>query len=129
MQPDQDEAAELRRRMANHRQLISRDVAALVQTVHAWTEWRSWLARHSWSALGVAALAGYLVTPKRRPPVAEIQQSASLPVVKSASSAGSMIFRTLASFATRAAIGYLQKRWAEARVQEQKESNQHTVGF
>jgi hypothetical protein len=115
MRTDEQEAVELRRRMAECRQLITDDLDTFNKTVRSLGDWKQQLARHSWAAFGVAALGGYWLVPRRRTVI--VAPPTLQPAIGSTKSIRSMLFRTLASFAARTAIAYVQRRWSETRMQ------------
>jgi uncharacterized membrane protein YkvA (DUF1232 family) len=60
----------IRRQMAEIRRELHEDVREVVATAEAVTDWRAYLSRYPWVALGAAFAVGYLVVPRRHRPVA-----------------------------------------------------------
>jgi len=61
-----DEVDEIRRRMAQIRHELHKDVKEVVAGAGAVTDWRRYVRTYPWAAVGVAAVLGYVVIPKRR---------------------------------------------------------------
>jgi hypothetical protein len=58
--------------MAQIRLEMHEDVRSAVQGAHSLTDWRRMVRSHPWLLLGVAAFAGYLIAPRRHPPIPTI---------------------------------------------------------
>jgi hypothetical protein len=65
-----NEVDQIRRQMAEIRRELHEDVREVVATAEAVTDWRSYLSKYPWLALGGAFAVGYLVVPRRHKPVA-----------------------------------------------------------
>jgi hypothetical protein len=62
-----DESAdEIRRRMAELRRDLSLDVREVSRHARVMTDWRFYVRRFPWATVGIAAVAGYLLVPKRK---------------------------------------------------------------
>lgn len=61
------EIDDIRRQMALIRHELHVDVKDVVQTAEAVVDWRHYIRRYPWVALGVAATVGYLIVPRRQP--------------------------------------------------------------
>jgi hypothetical protein len=61
-----DSADEIRRRMAELRRELSTDVREVSRQARVMTDWRFYVRRFPWTMVGVAAVAGYLLIPKRK---------------------------------------------------------------
>lgn len=64
---DSQEAGELRRNMAQLRNALVTDAVHCAAGWRAATDWRRKIGAHPWSSLAIAAAAGYVVVPRRRP--------------------------------------------------------------
>jgi hypothetical protein len=60
-----NEIDEIRQQMALIRRELHEDVSGVVSGVSEAMDWRALLQRHPWASVGAAALAGYLVVPRR----------------------------------------------------------------
>ncbi len=60
-----NEIDEIRRQMALIRRELHQDVSGVVSGVSEAMDWRAMLQRHPWASVGAAAVAGYLVVPRR----------------------------------------------------------------
>lgn len=81
------EIFEIQRRMADVRHERLEDVGAAVEAAPSVTDWRSQVRNHPWVVLGAAAVAGYLIVPRRRhesAPVATAPAAVAQPVVQAA---------------------------------------------
>jgi hypothetical protein len=56
---------EIRRKMAQIRRELHEDVRDVVASAEAVTDWRRYIRMYPWAALGLAAVAGFLIVPKR----------------------------------------------------------------
>jgi hypothetical protein len=61
-----DSADEIRRRMAELRRDLALDVREVSRNARVMTDWRFYVRRFPWAMVGVAAVAGYLLIPKRK---------------------------------------------------------------
>ncbi len=61
-----DDAAEIRRRMAQIRRELHEDVQEVVAGAEAVFDWRRYIRMFPWAAVGLAFSVGYIVIPKRR---------------------------------------------------------------
>lgn len=56
---------EIQRRMAEIRRELHKDVRGVVANAEAVTDWRRYLTKYPWAALGTAFAIGYVVVPRR----------------------------------------------------------------
>ena len=61
----QNSPAALQRQMQHVRGNLSEHADEAVQKARRGLDWRHYVARHPWTALGVAAAAGYILVPRR----------------------------------------------------------------
>jgi hypothetical protein len=62
----EDSAEDIRRRMAELRRELSSDVREVSRSARVMTDWRFYVRRFPWAVVGVAAVAGYLLIPRRK---------------------------------------------------------------
>jgi hypothetical protein len=62
-----DPAENIRRRMAELRRDLECDVRAVSRGARVMTDWKFYARKFPWAMVGVAALAGYMLIPKRKP--------------------------------------------------------------
>jgi hypothetical protein len=67
--------------MAIIRRDLRQDVNAVVQGAEQAADWRHYVRRYPWVALGGAVVAGYLAVPKRRPSVSKTAEKAAAATV------------------------------------------------
>jgi hypothetical protein len=114
------EIDEIRRQMALIRHELHVDVQGVVETAEAVADWRHYIRRYPWVALGAAAVVGYLIVPRRQPAAPravagqpEVAQSvASVKAEDKQENRASLIgmaFGMLAPVAVRFAQGYAVK--------------------
>lgn len=65
-------ADQIQREMAKIRSALHQDMREVVGGASAATDWRSYLRRYPWLAIGGAFAAGYLVVPRRSRPVVTV---------------------------------------------------------
>ncbi len=58
-------AERIQGRMHDLRGQLDHDLEEAVDTAREFTDWRSYVRRHPWACVGVAAVIGYLVVPSR----------------------------------------------------------------
>jgi hypothetical protein len=61
-----DDAEDICRRMAELRCELASDVCEVSRSARVMTDWRFYVRRFPWAAVGVAAAAGFLLVPKRK---------------------------------------------------------------
>ena len=66
MSTGSDDVDEIRRQMAKVRRELHADVQHVVTTANAATDWRSYITAYPWLTLGGAAVAGYMIVPRRQ---------------------------------------------------------------
>jgi hypothetical protein len=114
---DSNEADEIRHRMAQLRSELHHDMRGVVAGAKDATDWRSYIRKRPWLAIGVAFAAGYLVVPRRSTvvvrtaePVA-FEPAAQVPMARAKEPArGSTLgwlLRLAAPVLTRVAQGYV----------------------
>jgi hypothetical protein len=118
-QPEND-AREVVERMASLRREIASDVEQVTESARAMTDWTFYVRRFPWAAVGVAAAAGYLLVPRKKPatvaPTAE--QLAALANSKEFAAAATQQLKppesllkglavTVAAIAGKAALSYV----------------------
>lgn len=59
------EADEIRHQMADIRNCLHQDVQEIVDNARDMTNWRYYVRRYPWAAVGTAAALGYFVVPRR----------------------------------------------------------------
>src|SRR5271155_5547418 len=59
--------ADIQRQMAQIRSDMHQEVQGAVRTAQALTDWHAAVRNHPWLSLTGAAIAGYLIVPKRQP--------------------------------------------------------------
>jgi len=64
------EAEEVRERMEEVRRDLGVNVHELVENVRVRSDWHYYFQKYPWVVLGTAVAAGYLLVPRRSPPVA-----------------------------------------------------------
>lgn len=64
----QDDADEIRRKMAQIRRELHQDVRGVVASAEAVTDWHRYIRNYPWIAVAAAAAAGYFVVPRRHKP-------------------------------------------------------------
>lgn len=104
---DEHEVNEIRRHMAQIRRELHEDIQAVVAGAEAASNWKYYVVRYPWAALGLASIAGYLVIPKRRVTATEAAEEA---VEESAERFGKLIRRGRAAVKRKARV----KEFAEA---------------
>lgn len=77
MATDQREIDEIRRQMAQIRRELHEDMQGVVAGAEAASNWKYYVQRYPWAALGLATVAGYLVVPKRRVSATETAEAAA----------------------------------------------------
>ena len=132
------EIDEIRRKMAQIRRDLHKDVRGVVQGAEAATDWRRFIRNYPWASMGVAVFAGYLIVPRRQRPSTTIQiapaeassaravesDRAAEPEKKKGKGFVGMLFGIVAPIAFKAAQGYaLQyaEQWLAQRVAQQAE--------
>jgi hypothetical protein len=55
--------------MQHVRRSVGDDVLGIVSTAKTLSDWRYYVQHHPWACLGAALVAGFLVVPKRKPPL------------------------------------------------------------
>ena len=130
------EIDEIRRKMAQIRRDLHKDVRGVVQGAEAATDWRRFIRNYPWASMGVAVFAGYLIVPRRHRPSTTIQIApaeatparavetfrAPEPEKKKGKGLVGMLFGMVAPIAFKAAQGYaLQyaEQWLAQRVAQQ----------
>jgi hypothetical protein len=123
--PDSTEISNIQRRMAQIRREMHQDVQGAVHGAQSLTDWRSLIRGHPWVALGLAAVAGYLIVPKRvretqalaapsgTPPEATPITARNQPAPARHAEASTIgtVFSLVAPVAVRAAQNYALKRF------------------
>lgn len=62
----ENEAREVVERMATLRREISSDVVQVTESAKAMTDWTFYVRKFPWAAVGAAAVAGYLLVPRKK---------------------------------------------------------------
>ena len=79
MEPaDSTEIQDIQRRMAQIRHEMHEEVRGAVMGAQSLVDWRSAVRNRPWLSVGLAAAAGYVLVPKRRPPAVPIVTVAGL---------------------------------------------------
>ncbi len=117
-----DEARDVVERMAALRRELDHDVEHVAESAKAMTDWTFYVRRFPWTAVGVAAAAGFLLVPRKKTsftPTAEqlaalVQNkqfvAAATDQLKPAPSMLKGLAATLAAMAGRAAISYITEQ-------------------
>jgi hypothetical protein len=124
-----DEAQMISRRMAELRRDLITDVLQVRQGARVMTDWKFYVGRFPWVALGVAALAGFMAVPRKKAVISPDQEALAelvrkkhlrLNVDHKQEKPGliSAIVATAASVAAKSAMGYFSERMRS--VAEQK---------
>lgn len=123
---------ELLSRMEVLRSRLDDDARAAQQSVHEMTDWRHLVRRNPLAAIAAAAVAGYLLVPKRVPQqqltAEEIKQlsSAKTVIVTQEASAKPGLMGAFAAIAgaalTRAATGFVTEKVSQFAAQHQNGS-------
>lgn len=71
------EVDEIRRQMAQIRRELHEDMQGVVAGAEAASDWKYYVQRYPWAALGLAAALGYFVVPRRRRSSAELAERAA----------------------------------------------------
>jgi hypothetical protein len=128
-----DDAEAVRREMAQLRQELGGNVRGLASRTSPTAQWKRTVANHAWLALGAAALAGYLIVPKRKlraPGRTEVSSVSRAEAVDQARQTGHPITlggalgvagRVLVPVAVRAAQSYAIA-WIERWIAEQHQA-------
>jgi len=74
---DQHQIDEIRRQMAQIRRELHEDMQAVVAGAEAASDWKYYVQRYPWVALGLVTVAGYLVVPRRRTSATETAEAAA----------------------------------------------------
>jgi hypothetical protein len=64
-----DNAEQIRKRMAQLRRELDVDMGNVSRSARAMTDWTFYVRRFPWAVAGVAAVAGYLLIPKKKQPI------------------------------------------------------------
>jgi hypothetical protein len=75
---NEDSADQIRRRMAEVRSQVKRDVGQVADATRSATDWREYVKQYPWLVVGTGALAGYLLVPNRVTMVANHQGTAGV---------------------------------------------------
>jgi hypothetical protein len=135
--PD-DEASEVCQRMAALRRELDGDMRDVTESARAMTDWTFYVRRFPWAAAGAAALAGFLLVPRKKqvmaPPDAatlaelakhkELWASAATPPASDANSIAKTIFWTIAAAAGRAALAYVSEQISKPASERRRETEQ-----
>ena|SRR5688572_24555696 len=124
-----DEAQAIAQRMAELRRNLITDVREVSQGARVMTDWKFYVGRFPWAALGLAALAGFMAVPKKRAVISPDQEALAelvrkkhlrLNVDHKQEKPGlvSAIVATAASVVAKAAMGYFGERMRTAAVQK-----------
>lgn len=117
-----DEARDVVERMAAMRRELDTDVHHVAESAKAMTDWTFYVRRFPWAAVGVAAVAGYLLVPRKKSvvtPTAEqlaalVQNkefvAAATSQLKPPRSLLAGLGATLAAMAARAALNYVTEQ-------------------
>jgi hypothetical protein len=142
LNPD-DEASEVCRRMAALRRELDGDMRDVTESARAMTDWTFYVRRFPWAAAGAAALAGFLLVPRKKqviaPPDAatlaelakhkELWASATTPPTADAKSIAKTIFWTIAAAAGRAALAYVSEQISKPAAQNRREPAESASSF
>jgi len=117
-----EEAREVVERMAALRRELANDVDHVAESAKAMTDWTFYVRRFPWAAVGLAAVAGFLLVPRKKTTVtptaeqlAALAQSkefvaAATNQLKPPSSLLKGLAATLAAMAGRAALAYVTEQ-------------------
>jgi hypothetical protein len=117
-----DEASEVVERMAALRRELDHGVENVSESARAMTDWTFYVRRFPWATVGLAAVAGYLLVPRKKTTVAPTaEQLAALVKNKEFVAAATNQLKpppsllagfgaTLAAMAARAAISYVSEQ-------------------
>lgn len=117
-----DQAREVVERMAALRRELADDVDHVTESAKAMTDWTFYVRRFPWAAVGVAAVAGYLLVPRKKTtvtPTAEQLEAlvknrefvaAATDQLKPPQSLMKGLAATLAAMAGRAALAYVTEQ-------------------
>lgn len=118
-----DEAREVVERMAALRREIALDVEQVAESARAMTDWTYYVRRFPWAAAGAAAVAGFLLVPRKKaPPVAPTPEqlaalvkdkefvAAATSHLKRPPSALAGIGATVAAVAAKIALSYVTQQ-------------------
>ncbi len=72
-----NEVDSIRREMAQIRQRLHQDMQGVVAGAEAASDWRHYVRLYPWAALGVAAVAGFVVVPRKRRSVTQAAEKAA----------------------------------------------------
>jgi hypothetical protein len=117
------EVDEIRRKMADIRLDLHRDVKGVRAGTEAATSWRYYAKHYPWASLAVAAAVGYLLVPRRARSVqvvAAAPEPAETKAEKAAKKGGllGMVFGFLGPIALRAAQNYVANSLDSYMVQQ-----------
>ena len=116
------EAREVVERMATLRRELDSDVEHVADSARAMTDWTFYVRRFPWAAVGVAAVAGYLLVPRKKTNVAPTAEqlaalvqnkefvTAATNQLKPPQSLLAGLAATLAAMAVRAALSYVTEQ-------------------
>jgi hypothetical protein len=116
------EAREVVERMATLRRELDSDVEHVAESARAMTDWTFYVRRFPWAAVGVAAVAGYLLVPRKKTNVAPTAEqlaalvqnkefvTAATNQLKPPQSLLAGLAATLAAMAVRAALSYVTEQ-------------------
>lgn len=116
------EAREVVERMATLRRELDSDVEHVAESARAMTDWTFYVRRFPWVAVGVAAVAGYLLVPRKKTNVAPTAEqlaalvknkefvAAATNQLKPPQSLLAGLAATLAAMAVRAALSYVTEQ-------------------
>jgi len=116
------EAREVVERMATLRRELDSGVENVAESARAMTDWTFYVRRFPWAAVGVAAVAGYLVVPRKKTTVAPTAEqlaalvknkefvAAATEQLKPPQSLLAGLGATLAAMAVRAAVSYVTEQ-------------------
>jgi hypothetical protein len=116
------EAREVVERMAALRRELADDVEHVAESARAMTDWTFYVRRFPWATVGLAAVVGYLVVPRKKTTVAPTPEQLAALVKNKAFVAAATdqlkpppsllagLGATLAAMAARAAISYVTEQ-------------------
>jgi hypothetical protein len=122
-----DDVDEIRRAMAQIRRELHEDMQGVVAGAEAASDWRYYVRRYPWVALGAAAALGFLVVPKRKRSAAEVAEKAATEAVHQTAGRLSGLLRRTRHEAAKVAEG--AKDVAEGREPESVEKKKAKSGL
>jgi len=136
----EDEAEAICKRMAEVRSDLAGSVHAVSRDARAMTDWTLYVRRFPWAAVGVAALAGFALIPRKKAIISPDQEALAdmvrkkqlrLDVDHKAEKKQGMLASVIAAgaaWAAKAGMSYIGERMRTAAIQKaHEESHAHTA--